>query len=65
MSARRTGRGARILITGGAGFVGSTIADQALEAGVDSIVLIDNLVRGRHENLETAMSARRGRPRHR
>jgi len=51
--------GARILITGGAGFVGSTIADRALEAGVDSIVLIDNLVRGRHENLETAMSARR------
>ena len=50
--------GARILITGGAGFIGSTIADQALRAGVDSIVLIDNLVRGRHENLDTALSAR-------
>ena len=50
--------GARILITGGAGFIGSTIADQALRAGVDSIVLIDNLVHGRHENLDTALSAR-------
>jgi UDP-glucose 4-epimerase len=51
--------GARILITGGAGFVGSTITDLALAAGVDSVVLVDNLVRGRYENLDAAMSTGR------
>ncbi len=44
--------GARLLITGGAGFVGSTIAEQAIEAGAASIVVLDNLVRGRVENLD-------------
>ena len=47
-------RGARILITGGAGFVGSTIADQLAPLAVDEIVVLDNLVRGRRENLTAA-----------
>ena len=50
-------RDARVLITGGAGLVGSTIADQLLEDGVGEIVVLDNLVRGRMENLATPLAA--------
>ncbi|RZS40930.1 UDP-glucose 4-epimerase [Herbihabitans rhizosphaerae] len=42
---------ARVLITGGAGLVGSTIADQLLAEDVGEIVVLDNLVRGRVDNL--------------
>jgi UDP-glucose 4-epimerase len=51
--------GARILITGGAGFVGSHIADLAIEAGAGSVVIIDNLVRGSKENLAFARESGR------
>src|SRR5687767_7103551 len=46
--------GARILVTGGAGFIGSFIVDQMLEAGAERIVVVDDFVRGRHENLADA-----------
>lgn len=46
--------GARILVTGGAGTIGSTIVDQLLEAGVEHIDVLDNLVRGRYANLAQA-----------
>ena len=49
--------GARVLITGGAGFIGSTIADQLLDAGVSNIVILDNLARGRLDNLHRAGSS--------
>jgi len=50
--------GSHILITGGAGFVGSHIADALLDAGAAEIIALDNLVRGQRANLEPAM--RRG-----
>jgi UDP-glucose 4-epimerase len=50
-----TMHGERVLITGGAGTVGSNIADQLVRAGVDEIVVLDNLVRGRRENLSWAL----------
>ena len=46
--------GARALITGGAGAVGSNIADQLVRAGAREVLVLDNLVRGRRENLEWA-----------
>lgn len=49
--------GARVLITGGAGFIGSTIADQLIDAGVSEIILLDNLVRGREENVAAAVES--------
>jgi UDP-glucose 4-epimerase len=46
--------GARILITGGAGMIGSTIADQLVRAADVDIVVLDNFVRGRRDNLAWA-----------
>lgn len=48
--------GARVLVTGGAGTIGSTIVDQVLEAGAAHVDVVDNLVRGRRENLEAALA---------
>jgi len=50
-------RGARALITGGAGFVGSHLADRLLANGAERVVVIDNMVRGRRENLVEAMAS--------
>jgi UDP-glucose 4-epimerase len=47
-------QGTKILITGGAGFVGSTTADQLLEAGAAEVRILDNFVRGNLRNLESA-----------
>lgn len=47
--------GARALVTGGAGTIGSTIVDQLLAAGASEIRILDNLVRGRCENLASAL----------
>jgi UDP-glucose 4-epimerase len=44
----------RALITGGLGLVGSHIADRLVEQGVDEVVVLDNLSRGRRENLAWA-----------
>jgi UDP-glucose 4-epimerase len=49
-------RGERTLITGGAGAVGSNIADQLVRAGAQEVVVLDNLVRGRRENLAWALA---------
>ena len=51
-------KGKRILITGGAGLIGSHIADQLIAEQPAEIVVLDNFVRGRRENLAAAMAAR-------
>jgi len=52
-------RGARFLVTGGAGFVGSTIVDHLLAAGAAEIRVIDNFVRGTWSNLAEAQKSGR------
>ena len=47
-------QGARVLVTGGAGTIGSTIVDQLVDAGAGHVTILDNLVRGRRENLAAA-----------
>jgi UDP-glucose 4-epimerase len=44
----------RVLITGGAGMIGSTIAEQLAHSEVAEIVVVDNFVRGRQANLAAA-----------
>lgn len=46
----------RTLVTGGAGFIGSTLVDRLLAEGHD-VTVIDDLSRGRMENLESAFRA--------
>ena len=53
--------GARILVTGGAGLIGSHLIDQLLAAGAAEIVVLDNLSRGRRTNLDAALKSGRVR----
>lgn len=46
--------GKRLMLVGGAGLVGSYIADQLIREPVDEIVVFDNFVRGTEANLEAA-----------
>ena len=52
-------KGSVCLVTGGAGTIGSTIVDQLVAAGADHILVLDNLVRGRLENLAGALESGR------
>lgn len=49
--------GKRCLVTGGAGTIGSTITDQLVAAGAAEVIVIDNFVRGRPENLGRALGS--------
>src|SRR5581483_1133261 len=49
----------RALITGGAGLIGSHIADGLVAEGLEEIVVLDNFTRGRHQNLAPAMASGR------
>jgi UDP-glucose 4-epimerase len=51
--------GAQVLVTGGAGTIGSTLVDQLLDAGAAHVDVLDNLVRGRVANLSTALETGR------
>ena len=51
--------GARVLVTGGAGTIGSTLVDQLVDAGVGHVDVLDNLVRGRVANLDKALASGR------
>jgi UDP-glucose 4-epimerase len=46
---------ATVLVTGGAGLIGSHIVDSLVDEGVSEIRVLDNLVRGRRANLAGAM----------
>jgi UDP-glucose 4-epimerase len=54
-------KGATVLVTGGAGTIGSTVVDQLLDAGVGEVRVLDNLVRGRRANIADALADPRTR----
>ena len=49
-------KGKRVVLIGGAGLIGSHTADRLLSEDVREIVIYDNLVRGRTENLAGALA---------
>jgi UDP-glucose 4-epimerase len=49
--------GQRCIVTGGAGTIGSAIVDQLAEQRAAEIIVLDNFVRGRKENLAAALSS--------
>ncbi|BAU81582.1 NAD-dependent epimerase/dehydratase [Streptomyces laurentii] len=52
-------QGKRILVTGGAGTIGSHVTDLLVEGGAREVVVLDNLVRGRRANLAGALASGR------
>lgn len=52
---RQALNGARILITGGAGFIGSHLADRLQAEGAACVIILDNLFLGKASNIENAL----------
>jgi UDP-glucose 4-epimerase len=50
-------KGARALVTGGAGTIGSHVVDLLVRGGASEVVILDNLVRGRLSNVDGALAA--------
>ncbi|MCU7726424.1 NAD-dependent epimerase/dehydratase family protein [Actinoplanes sp. KI2] len=48
--------GSRALVTGGAGTIGSHVVDELIRGGAAEVVVLDNFVRGRRENLAWALA---------
>lgn len=44
-----------VLITGGAGFIGSHLVERVIQEGAEKVVVLDNLFLGKEENLAQAM----------
>ena len=48
-------KGSKLVLVGGAGLIGSHTVDRLLKEDVGEIIVYDNLVRGRAENLVDAL----------
>lgn len=46
----------RILITGGAGFIGSHVVSEILKTDVDQVIIYDNFARGKKSNIEDSLA---------
>lgn len=51
----KTIQNSKILVTGGAGFIGSNLVDRLLEQN-NTVICLDNFATGKRENLETALT---------
>ena len=50
-------RDSKVLVTGGAGFIGSEVVRQLAAAGAE-VIVVDNLVNGKAENLDGVLNDR-------
>jgi len=50
----KTLKNKKVLITGGAGFIGSNLVDRLLEQG-NKVICLDNFATGKRENLKEAL----------
>jgi UDP-glucose 4-epimerase len=50
-------RGAHVLVTGGAGFIGSHLVDRLIDAGVRAVTVLDDFSLGREANLASALAS--------
>lgn len=51
--------GARVVVTGGAGLIGSHVVELLVNAGAAEVIVIDNLSRGRLDSLKSAIASGR------
>lgn len=54
-------KGKKILVIGGAGFIGSHVVDELLKEDIGGITIYDNFVRGTPDNIENALKDPRAR----
>lgn len=59
MSIRSSIAGQGVLVTGGAGFIGSHLVDRLLQDGASEVVVIDNLFVGSEDNIADAVATGR------
>jgi UDP-glucose 4-epimerase len=57
MNAPRDISGSKVVVIGGAGFVGSHLVDLLVDEDVGEVVVFDNFVRGRRANLSQALTS--------
>lgn len=55
-TSRPTIKNSTILVTGGAGFIGSNLVDRLIKENAKQVIIVDNLFNGNENNLKQAIN---------